>query len=118
MMGGIMEIFARRLLGMPDTWEVFRFQTEGHGVPKDWYEFEGCIPIGKGKLKYRKGTDRAHVMFSREQIDAFIPQWEQETDKCSDCLGAGQTVAGWSRETGTRYRPCDKCRGTGRPEEK
>ena len=67
----------------------------------------------KGKKVWR-GEER-EVFASYAEITATELAWEKEHDTCHQCGGDGQMWAGWNHETGTRYRECDVCVGSGKP---
>ena len=107
---------AREVVGM-EGWEPYRWQlTDGDGQIVN-----GCKPSGyytrgerKGQPKFRPatpGTERT-VAISKRDLEARAAAYEAETGKCWDCKGEGQECAGWSRDTGIKYRACSRCNGS------
>ena len=109
--------------GQPDGWRWFKWERIGEGdhvadiveggVATEVYE----SGPRKGKLNYAKATHLAKLVITRAEICARIARWEAETGKCSGCGGDGEEVAGWSKDHGTEYRPCSRCKATGKAPE-
>ena len=116
---------ARELLGMPPEWSGYEFEAIGHTA--DQREAKLIRVVGaiapaktrgkdKGQPNWRKldpATEKT-AYFTPAEHDDWTRQWEQKTGKCSVCLGRGEKWAGWSAESGHRYKPCDKCAATGK----
>ena len=78
----------------------------------------GAVPVGTYKSGPRKGRNKfsppfdSCVVTHAEEV-AQAEAWEAETGKCSNCEGRGQEWAGWSADSGNRYRDCRRCGATG-----
>lgn len=68
----------------------------------------------KGLTNFKKPLERHEVIVTDKDIDDAKDRFERETGKCCVCQGNKEEVAGWGKETGTRYRPCRRCGATGR----
>ena len=66
----------------------------------------------KGQRKAVKGSD-VFEFVTREDVDRAQRDYEKATGLCGRCK-EGQESFGWSEKDGTRYRPCVRCRGTGK----
>jgi len=74
------------------------------------------------EVKLRESTDRKKwgkitrkIIVSQQQCDEAALAYEQETGACSRCIGhPGQEIAGWSKDAGTKYRECPRCKSTGK----
>jgi hypothetical protein len=112
----ILAIAARRICGLSPEWEPRIYRSlDSCGV-----ELIGAKPIGeytrgpkKGQPKFPPRKDLRSVFLPRDQISQTRQQWEQETGLCSHCGGSGQTIRIASIH-GNTYKPCDRCKGTGR----
>jgi hypothetical protein len=78
----------------------------------------GSVPTGTYRSGPRKGRPKfagpeSKVIVTRAELEAHAAAHESNTGKCWDCKGSGQTIAGWSKDNGTRYETCSRCKGTG-----
>lgn len=114
---------AKERFGLPKDWQWFRSALLGAHPHYIGIELTGGVfpvKVTRGKRKglpnFRKPVpgSLATVALSNEQIDEWTGRWELETGLCADCQGSTLEWRGWSRETGTRYDPCRKCKATGR----
>jgi hypothetical protein len=96
-----------------DGWEAYKWENcDGDSI------VTGDIPDGVYRSGPRKGRPRfkgsgRRVVITRSELQVIATAYEAETGKCWDCKGTGQTWAGWSKAEGTRYRECQRCKGTG-----
>ena len=115
----LMELCARRKIGMPDTWQAFRWQRKG-----DYIIVTGAVVTETFKRGPRKGRPKwsardpeteMPVTVHDGEFSAFKLAWEAETGLCHRCQGTGKVMKSWSVADGTTYRECDVCSGTGKP---
>lgn len=113
---------------------MFAYATKLHGVP-GWKAFKwegkdrgfnivtGSVPIGTYTKGPRAGTPKwpsrghateAEVIITKAELDAEAAIYESKTGNCYNCSGSGQELAGWSKDTGARYRSCSTCKGEGK----
>jgi hypothetical protein len=107
--------------GVPDGWSWFQSEVRGER-PNHVFIVRGACIAGtytrgknKGKPKRDAATQQELVITSAE-MDARKQRWEQETGKCSHCLGEGKVVSGVSVRdaiTTHSYRSCKPCKGNG-----
>jgi hypothetical protein len=92
-----------------EKWEWFRAEN----IDGNFLVHGGVPTLDKnGNRKWdRKAADK-HIIGGTE-FEAEKIFYEQETGHCRDCCGNGTVVAGWPKDTGTRYKPCKRCGGTG-----
>ena len=84
---------------------------------------EGCKPyavehviggfIINCETKSGDEEDDEKVVVSDSEMNAFAQEYERTTGKCWNCKGSGQAFAGWSKDEGTKTRPCERCQATG-----
>lgn len=79
----------------------------------------GGIPrlIKSGKNKGRKTwRDSSITIFcvTKEELSDERKRYEKETGLCSYCFGDGKTIKSWNVKTGTEYKDCNNCNGTGK----
>lgn len=65
----------------------------------------------KGKLVYEKPYEK--YIITSDDIKKCKSDYEIKTGNCAECEGTGQYCFGWNRETGNKYKECEKCKGTG-----
>lgn len=120
----LMTEHAKEKYGLPPTWEAFRYECFPPGGPKVLYvQLTGNVPPPPFKSGLRKGrtawakrdkkTDTVAILPDDEH-QAWLAAWEAKTGLCRVCQGSGLESAGWSQETGPRYRACVRCGGTGK----
>lgn len=108
--------------GVPEGWRWFALNVVGdreHGG----FLIKGAVCTAiyargkhKGEINWTK-RDRAterELFASHVQLDSVRSQWETDTGKCSECGGDGQQPNGWRIGVGTLYRPCIRCKATGK----
>jgi hypothetical protein len=121
----MLELHARELAQMPETWAAFRFECFPHVPDKRgnlYYEIEGAVApmktkgIGAGQPNWKqmdKSTRKTVTILVSEQ-EAWEIRWEQTTGRCRKCMGTAQVFARWAKGEGATYKPCEACIGTGR----
>jgi hypothetical protein len=121
----MLELHAREIAKLPETWQAFRFECFPHAPGARgtlYYEIEGAIAPLKtkgaaaGQPNWRqmdKGT-RKTITITVGEHDAWETRWEETTGKCRKCAGTAQVFARWAKGEGATYKPCEACRGTGR----
>ena len=106
-------MIARRKLNLPDTYTNCgwtRVDPDGLLVRMK-EEYIKTAGKNKGKRGWRGEERTCFVTYAEEKHERA--SWEKETGKCSNCGGDGQELAGWSAATGTRYKQCRRCNGSG-----
>lgn len=74
--------------------------------------------VTKGKRKGKKRWDETRkrvVIITDAEMLAERRRFEREEGKCAECGGDGQAFKSWNHETGTAWRTCVKCGGSGKP---
>ena len=115
----LLDEHAREKGGHPADWHVFRYECQPPGGETIFYALTGMVapPLSRGPMKGRpnwKRGDRdteAKVYIKVEEHREWLAAWEARTGLCSECAGAGEEMASWSRDNGTVMRPCRKCKG-------
>lgn len=107
--------YSRRKVAGPEGWEVCAWERIGDGndlvvtggVPR-------LLKTGprKGKPTWRDVPTQKAVVTGAE-IEAEKARYEEQTGKCSDCMGKGEVFANWSAADGVKHRRCKRCDGTG-----
>lgn len=69
----------------------------------------------KGRRRWLACKNPVQVVVSFGDVEDERARYEREEDKCHQCSGHGEDIAGWNIKTGTGYRTCPRCAGTGRP---
>jgi hypothetical protein len=116
---------AREILGVGPEWQVSSWKCldglkNTPGAPGNRIRITGSIapalPDGRVAWEYEEKGTRKSVTFTNAEHDAWILEWETKTENCSQCstLHPGQEWMGWDHITGTKYRPCPRCNGTGK----
>lgn len=118
----LLTLHAREKLQMPDPWRAYLWECLPKGAREvQVYHIRGAIaPLHErgtsaGQPNWRRtqpGTTR-DVYITPNEHDAWVDAWEQRTGHCRQCLGTGQELVAWHIHTGTRYRACLRCEGTG-----
>jgi hypothetical protein len=92
-----------------------------------WYAFEcvgpdimftgavvtGIVSKGPRKGRPRYARESIRVVVTDAECDAAYLRYEAETGKCGDCVGKGEVFTSWNHLTGSKYRECSKCHGSG-----
>lgn len=58
--------------------------------------------------------DSVTLIVSKSEVRDEEARFERESGHCFVCGGSGQEWAGWSKDTGSRTKPCERCHGTGK----
>jgi hypothetical protein len=121
-----MEEHAREFMGLPKEWTAYGWEcypTAGRKETTAYLVtgacFQGKTTEGKPDIRIAEveGTV-ATVALPKAVHKRWLADRETRTGKCSGCDGSGREVALWSSSTGTTYRPCSDCGGTGKPKAK
>jgi hypothetical protein len=114
-------IAARRVHGLPDEWEPCIYQALGDARATIGYCLTGAIPLGmitqgprKGRPKWPPRSRLQEVIITPADLAAATAEWVAATGLCPKCGGEGRVVWRISVASGTEYRPCKACGGTGR----
>lgn len=115
----ILEALARRLTNQPESWSVFYWECLGR--PAIGWRLKGAVaPLktrgpGKGQPAWSKldKTTLREIVIGTLQYEVFEADWVARTGKCPKCAGAATEFFLWTREEGTKTRPCPACEGTG-----
>jgi len=109
---------AIRVHGLPKEWRWFSFNSSSDVAPDGHAQLKGGVPVGvisrgprKGMPKW--GDDRQTLWITDAQVEETKRLYEEKTGKCANCSGNSVEYAGWHHITGSRYRTCPKCSGTG-----
>jgi hypothetical protein len=112
-------IAARHVHGLPHNWQprIYSARTLDRCLG---YELRGSVPIGtysrgprKGRPKWPRLAELQRVVITMDEVRQARIRWENETGLCSYCGGSGQQVKS-TGISGTTYRECISCDGTGR----
>lgn len=119
----LLTLQVRELLGVPEEWHWFEWECLPENGPTQVMRVKGAVApvyeIGKrkGQRNWRgrdKQTER-EAYITPDQRTAWLAKWEAETGKCHVCQGTCQETSGWDHIKGTTYRPCTRCKATGKP---
>ncbi len=85
-------------------------------ITDDTMLVKGGVPIGAKNGRPRWGPKKSltTVAISKRDIADEEERFEKETGKCAACEGKGEVVYSFSVTEGTKYRQCDKCKGSGK----
>ena len=110
-------IAARHVHGLPHNWQPRTYSALDRCLG---YELRGSVPIGtysrgprKGRPKWPRLAELQRVVITMDEVRQARIRWENETGLCSNCGGSGQQVKS-TGISGTTYRECISCDGTGR----
>ena len=113
----IYAIAARHVHGLPNDWQPRTYSALDRCLG---YELRGSVPIGtysrgprKGRPKWPRLAELQRVVITMDEVRQARIRWENETGLCSHCGGSGQQVKS-TGISGTTYRECISCDGTGR----
>lgn len=113
----LLEQHAREKINETDNWCIFRGEHINGGILLSGAVAPKFVKGDhKGEINWKR-LDRStekKVFIPTEEHEKWLEQWEKQTGKCSDCLGVGTRVCGWSKADGQRYSKCNKCSGTGK----
>jgi hypothetical protein len=117
------EVHAREKAGMPEEWKVFRWECFPKSGQEEtiYVEVTGAVALikyqsgpRKGKTNWSKCSSRKTVVLPVEAHKQWCDEWERRTGLCQECTGTGELLKRVSVKDGVEYRPCGKCRGTGK----
>ena len=108
---------ARRVHGLPADWQPRIYEALDRGLG---FALRGAVPIGtysrgprKGRPKWPPLGQLQRVVITADEVRQERIRWENETGLCSYCGGSGQQVKS-TGISGTTYRQCISCDGTGK----
>lgn len=120
----LLEMQARERAGMPDTWRIFRWECFPKTFrPEDviYIELSGAVVPPKLAGKYKgqpnwrrrdRSTERT-IVITIPDANKWASEWSARTGKCDNCTGSGKVFHSWNHETGTTYKTCRMCEGSG-----
>jgi hypothetical protein len=119
----IIEQRLRNVEKLPEEFQFYRWESLPHDASERTHmQFSGGVTRETFKSGPRKGQPNwskedkslARVFIvSEHEAKQWQLDYSEETGNCAECMGEKKTVAGWGKETGTRYRECYTCKGTG-----
>lgn len=113
------ESVARKKLGVDNSWEVCGWTIIGDrtqdrdcimrlGVPR-------VLKSGPNKGgKTWRDSEILECVVTWNEVEQEMKRYEIETGNCVECLGTSNQWAGWSKDLGMAYKPCEKCKATGK----
>lgn len=109
-----MDVVATSKAGI-EGWEPFKWEWVGGDML-----ITGGIPrlLKSGPRKGRKKWDGkgTSVVVTRAEVEVQAARYVAETGNCPECYGSGEVFHSWNHITGTKHRPCGKCKGSGKAE--
>lgn len=118
----IREQIGRRKLGNPAGFRFYSWEAIGSGRPEDRdVLMTGCVVT----RHYSKGKNKGRPVYDGPPLKVVVTEAEEAAERarieaegrCGECQGEGTVFGGWHHITGTEYRECRRCRGTGKPPE-
>lgn len=109
--------------GVPEGWRWYSLRAVGESRAAGGVLIKGTVCTetvahgprkGEPNLKKRDKATERELFATFAQIDACRDQWERDTGKCAKCGGDGQETASVSVRDGKTYRPCTRCKATGK----
>lgn len=115
----MLERYAREMMSLSDDWCIYRASCEPLGHERTlYYDVAGAVaPVKPNGCRNWRKKDPASVrklIIPADTHAEFTKGWEKRTNTCAECDGSGQTMAS-AGISGTTYRACSKCKGTGKP---
>lgn len=109
-----LESAARRQLSAPENWYAYAYEVIG----ENHYLVTGEITTAVYTRGPRKGRPKfvgrgTKVVLTREDVEAESRRYALSTGNCPECFGKKEVFQSWSREEGTKTRPCANCEATG-----
>lgn len=104
-------VVARQKLGVSEAWQWHTLEVIGGGDVL----VTGAVPVGYRRDGSPKWPTKAHdqrAIVTDADLSAARDEWTLATGLCWNCGGSGKEMAGWSRDTGRRYRDCSRCSPT------
>lgn len=111
---------ARNKLGVGENWRWYSWEVvDRQDVTNSPLIVWGGVPVGTISKGPRKGDPKwppqnlcQRTVIYDADIEAAKVEHEQATGKCADCI-EGFRPNGWHHEKGHKYKPCERCAGTG-----
>jgi hypothetical protein len=110
------EAIARRKVNGPPLWRWCIARAHKGGLL-----IKGAVPLGtyskgrrKGEPKWPRVADLDVAIVSDADYATEYARYEREEGRCAECFGEGEVFASWNHETGSKFRPCRRCGGTGK----
>jgi hypothetical protein len=106
-------VFYNKIGPVPENFGVFSWERVGP---------DAVIYTGAEFRIKTKGPDKGGRKFFGEKKQAVVTKAEMEAEKvryetdtgnCASCCGTGEVFKRWNHKTGTHYKMCKKCNGTG-----
>lgn len=118
-MGSFFNETVQRLHGVSPEWHWCAIDASGS--PGGYIKITGCVPIGRvtrgprqGRLKWPPKKDMQSFWVHRSDLEESSLMYERDTGNCRVCSGSGQEWCGWHHIEGNKYRPCSRCKATGK----
>lgn len=117
----VMSAYARERFGLHEDWKWCQCtfgQPNDDELPEGTCRLRGAAYLvkergkNKGRPDYKKpleGTQRT-VFFTATELEAWELDREQRLGICKDCVNTGKCWIGWSKDEGTKYRRCTRCK--------
>jgi hypothetical protein len=114
---GFTGVAAHKKLTAPDT--TFRFliwekTDDGGSILKGGPTRIVTRGPRKGRPTFVDKKRTTTIIVTRSEEDAARAEYERSTGYCSFCVGSGREFARWDHLTGSWFRSCQKCNGTGK----
>jgi hypothetical protein len=112
----------REKYALPVDWDFVVFTAKGEGLG-EYFEvtggvyktpFKSCLRKGEINRRAPEPGTGCTVVLPRIEYKAWLEKWERDTGLCAPCSGSGFTLRSCG-VSGTIYRKCSKCDGTGLP---
>lgn len=108
------ELRAKIENNLPAEWESYSASCVEEDVGPDTIRIAGAVaPIMKRKKhrdwdKLDKATVRTY-WYNIPELRQWAENYERENGLCVACMGEKQLLHSWSRDTGAKYRVCNRC---------
>jgi len=109
----IESVARRKLAPLPEGWEPWKYERVGPDATMVTGSVPRILTRGKNKGQKRWPKPGQAVVVTDAERDAEFARYEAETGVCGKCFGRGEESAGWHYKTGTKYRTCRRCKGSG-----
>lgn len=112
-------LYAVESLGAPAGWRWVTLDSSEKVVPDGYAKVEGAVCPSRGKYNLpdwkKRDVATQRVFFIRfDDFKVWQKEYAAARGKCYGCWGSGKEVEGCGI-SGTRYRTCGKCGGSGKP---
>ena len=71
------------------------------------------VTKGKNKGKKKYVGPPTIIVITRAEIAEEEANYEKTTGQCHRCYGKGEVPHSWSKDEGSKSKPCPRCKGTG-----